>query len=56
MAEKVFAYVGTHAYYHGLEVLIEAARQLHKHSEICFLMIGDGPERARLQQLARTCS
>jgi len=50
---KVFAYVGTHAYYHGLGVLIEAAEQLRDHDEICFLMIGDGPERPRLQQLCR---
>jgi colanic acid biosynthesis glycosyl transferase WcaI len=50
---KVFAYVGTHAYYHGLGVLVEAAKQLRDHDEICFLMIGDGPERPRLQQLCR---
>jgi putative colanic acid biosynthesis glycosyltransferase WcaI len=51
--QKVFAYVGTHAYYHGLGVLIEAARQLRERHDICFLMIGDGPERPRLQQLCR---
>jgi colanic acid biosynthesis glycosyl transferase WcaI len=50
--KKVFAYVGTHAYYHGLDVLIEAAAQLQEESEIAFLMIGNGPERARIQKLA----
>ncbi len=49
----MFAYVGTHAYYHGLGVLIEAARLLHDHPEICFLLIGDGPERPRLRQRCR---
>ena len=47
---KVFAYVGTHAYYHGLDVLIEAAQLLRGYPEICFLMIGDGPERQRLRE------
>lgn len=48
--KKVFAYIGTHAYYHGLDTLIEAATQLRNESGIVFLMIGDGPERARLKQ------
>jgi glycosyltransferase involved in cell wall biosynthesis len=50
--KKVFLYVGTHAYYHGLDTLIEAATLLRKRSDIVFLMIGDGPERARLKQLS----
>src|SRR4029450_1045982 len=50
--KKVFLYVGTHAYYHGLDTLIEAAALLREHSDIIFLMIGDGPERARLKQLS----
>lgn len=47
---KVLAYVGTHAYYHGLDVLVEAAHLLRSHPEISFLMIGDGPERKRLRE------
>jgi colanic acid biosynthesis glycosyl transferase WcaI len=50
--KKVFLYVGTHAYYHGLDTLIEAATLLREHSDIVFLMIGDGPERVRLKQLS----
>ena len=50
--KKVFLYVGTHAYYHGLDTLIEAAALLRERSDIVFLMIGDGPERARLKQLS----
>jgi glycosyltransferase involved in cell wall biosynthesis len=48
--KKVFLYVGTHAYYHGLDTLIEAAGLLSD-PEISVLMVGDGPERARLRQL-----
>jgi glycosyltransferase involved in cell wall biosynthesis len=50
--KKVFLYVGTHAYYHRLDVLIEAATLLRDHSDIAFLMVGSGPERARLEQMA----
>jgi colanic acid biosynthesis glycosyl transferase WcaI len=49
--KKVFLYVGTHAYYHGLETLIEAAALLRDYPEIVFLMIGDGPERDRLNRM-----
>lgn len=49
--KRVFLYVGTHAYYHGLDTLIDAATLLRNHSDIVFLMIGDGPERTRLKQI-----
>ena len=49
--EKVFLYVGTHAYYHGLETLIEAAALLRDDPDIVFLLVGDGPERARLKEI-----
>jgi glycosyltransferase involved in cell wall biosynthesis len=50
--KKVFLYVGTHAFYHGLETLIEAATLLREANDIRFLLIGDGPERPRLKQMA----
>ena len=50
--KRVFLYVGTHAYYHGLDTLIEAAALLRDRADIAFLMIGDGPERQRLRQMA----
>lgn len=49
---KVFLYVGTHAYYHGLDTLIEAATLLRDRSDIAFLMVGAGPERARLKEMS----
>lgn len=50
--KKVFLYAGTFAYYHGLDILIEGAYLLRDYLEIVFLMIGDGPERARLEKMA----
>ena len=51
--KKVFAYVGTHAFYHGLDTLVEAAALLRDRRDIAFLLVGDGPERLRLKELAR---
>jgi glycosyltransferase involved in cell wall biosynthesis len=51
--KKAFVYVGTHAYYHGLDTLIEAAEILKTDPEIKIVMIGDGPERERIRGLAR---
>jgi glycosyltransferase involved in cell wall biosynthesis len=50
--KKVFLYVGTHAYYHGLDTIIHAARSLQDQRDIAFLMVGDGPERQRIVSLA----
>lgn len=51
--KKVIAYVGTHAYYHGLDTLLDAASLLQDSPEIAVLMVGDGPERARLARAAK---
>jgi colanic acid biosynthesis glycosyl transferase WcaI len=51
--KKTFVYVGTHAYYHGLETLIEAAVLLQRREDIAFLLIGDGPTREPMKELAR---
>ena len=51
--KKVFLYVGTHAFYHGLDVIIEAASLLKNNQEILFLMVGDGPERKRIIKKAK---
>lgn len=50
---KVFTYAGTHAFYHGLEVLIEAAEQLRDRPDIAILLVGKGPVRQTLIDMAR---
>lgn len=50
--KKTFVYIGTHAYYHGLETLIEAATLLRNRDDIAFLLIGAGPEREPIKELA----
>lgn len=51
--KKVFTYAGTHAYYHGLEVLVEAARLLVDREDIVILLVGHGPVRENLKRMAR---
>jgi len=51
--KKTFVYIGTHAYYHGLSTLIDAAALLRHREDIAFLLIGDGPEREPVRALAR---
>jgi glycosyltransferase involved in cell wall biosynthesis len=43
------AYIGTLGMAHGLSTLLEAAERLRDRPEIVFLLIGDGAERARLE-------
>jgi colanic acid biosynthesis glycosyl transferase WcaI len=50
--KKTFVYVGTHAYYHGLDTLIAAAEILQTVPEVRIVMVGDGPERGRIRKLA----
>lgn len=52
--KKVFLYVGTHAFYHGLEIIIKAASILKNNKDIIFLMIGNGPERERIINMAES--
>jgi colanic acid biosynthesis glycosyl transferase WcaI len=50
----VFAYCGTQAHYHGLEVIIDAAAKLKDREDIAILMAGKGPVRAELQERAHS--
>jgi colanic acid biosynthesis glycosyl transferase WcaI len=45
-----FMYAGTHGYAQGLDVVLDAARQLQDRGDIRFLFVGDGPEKPRLQE------
>ena len=48
--KKVFLYVGTHAIYHGMDTLLEAAYLLKDNPDIAFLFVGKGPEREHMKQ------
>jgi glycosyltransferase involved in cell wall biosynthesis len=51
----VVAFAGTVGMAHGLETLLEAAtRLLHERPEVLFVIAGDGAERGRLEQRARS--
>jgi glycosyltransferase involved in cell wall biosynthesis len=47
----VAGYVGTHGMAHGLSVVLEAAERLRHDPRIAFLLVGDGAERANLEQI-----
>jgi len=49
--KKVILYQGTHGYAHGLDVVLRAAKLLGAESQIHFLLMGDGSDRARLELL-----
>jgi colanic acid biosynthesis glycosyl transferase WcaI len=44
----VFLYAGTLGYAHSWDVILEAAEILGSRNDIVFLLVGDGPEKARL--------
>ena len=46
----VAAYVGTHGMAHGLDTILDAAEILRDDPRIGFLLVGDGAERARLEE------
>lgn len=48
---KVFIFAGTHGYAQRLDSVLEAA-SLVERSDIHFLFVGEGPDKARLQRLA----
>lgn len=47
------SYIGTVGMAHRLEVVLGAAERLREEKRIKFMIVGDGAERERLQQLAR---
>jgi glycosyltransferase involved in cell wall biosynthesis len=51
----VCSYVGTIGMAHGLAVVVKAAKELKKiqRTDIVFLIVGDGAEREKLQQMAK---
>ncbi|MFP6654913.1 MAG: glycosyltransferase family 4 protein [Myxococcota bacterium] len=43
------AYVGTLGLAHGLMLLIDVAERMKERTELCFVLIGDGADRAKLE-------
>lgn len=52
--KKVIVAVGTMTYYQALDTIVEAAEKLSSDPEIVIVMVGDGPERARIQSLVQS--
>jgi colanic acid biosynthesis glycosyl transferase WcaI len=51
--ELAFLYAGTLGYAHCWDVIVEAAELLRSRPDIVFLLVGDGPEKARLVEQSR---
>lgn len=50
---KVLLYIGTHGQSQALGQIVDAARIMMNNSEVLFLFVGDGADKARLQSLAK---
>ncbi len=50
--QVAFVYAGLHGYAQGLEHVVEAARLLRDRADIRFVMVGDGPKREEMVELA----
>lgn len=50
---QLIIYAGTHGKYHGLEVAIDAAKQLEGRPDVLFVFVGEGSEKARLMAYAQ---
>lgn len=50
--EFLVSYIGTHGMAHRLETALEAAAALRENKRIKFLMVGEGAEKSRLQEIA----
>jgi glycosyltransferase involved in cell wall biosynthesis len=51
LQHKVILYSGNFGYAQGLEVVIHAADLLRNQEDLIFILIGDGPEKEKLQSL-----
>jgi colanic acid biosynthesis glycosyl transferase WcaI len=51
--KRVVLYAGNHGYAGALDQVLDAANMLSHHERIHFLLVGDGPEKAQLQERAR---
>jgi len=54
MDDFLVYYAGIHGIAQGLEVIIEVAKKLKEFKDIKFVLIGDGPEKQKLIDMARS--
>lgn len=47
-----FIYAGTHSYYQGLDVILDAAEEVRDLHNVVFSFVGDGPDKERLTKAA----
>lgn len=52
----VIAYAGIIGHAQGLEIIIEAAKALSTNQNICFMLVGDGPVKSMLLEMAQQAS
>ena len=52
----VFVYAGAHGAANGLDAVVDAAAHLRDRSDLCFRLIGDGPEKTNLVARAEALS
>src|SRR5262249_9581762 len=50
----VVGFVGTFAPWHGLDLLVQAFARVADRFDAKLVLVGDGPERARIEQLCRS--
>jgi glycosyltransferase involved in cell wall biosynthesis len=53
LGKFVVGYVGTHGMAHGLDAVLDVAKRVAARKDIAFLFVGEGAERARLEERAR---
>lgn len=53
-SKKVVLYSGNFGYAQGLELIIETAELFKNHTDLIFLLIGDGPEEDKLKSLVNS--
>jgi glycosyltransferase involved in cell wall biosynthesis len=51
-AKLVAIYAGIHGVAQGLETVVEAARRLQEHPDVHLLLVGDGPRKRAIAELA----
>ncbi len=50
--DRLFCYAGIIGHAQGLEIILKAAKELQSDSHIKFILLGEGPEKSRLQEMA----